>query len=137
VFKLSKLGFLLPFNVGGLIKEGDEGADDWNASTPGVLRFKARLLGFLNLRGDGDVMGRSSPKGTRMLSTISRRLNESKPPGPNVDPGNEDKGTSVTGDSGEELGEGSESEEESKVEIVVVGDESVESEACVDVLSWC
>jgi len=43
------------------------------------------------------------------------------------------------GDSGEELGDGSDNEEESTVEIVVVGDESVESDACVDVLSvcWC
>lgn len=43
------------------------------------------------------------------------------------------------GDSGEELGDGSESDDESTVEIVVVGDESVESDACVDVLSrcWC
>lgn len=41
------------------------------------------------------------------------------------------------GDSGEELGEGSVSEDESTVDMVVVGDESVESEACVDVLSLC
>jgi hypothetical protein len=41
------------------------------------------------------------------------------------------------GDSGEELGEGSDNEDESTVDIVVVGDESVESEVCVDVLSWC
>jgi hypothetical protein len=52
-----------------------------------------------------------------------------------VDPENEDSGTKVIGDSGEELGEGSDKEEESTVEIVVVGEESVESEACVDVLS--
>lgn len=43
------------------------------------------------------------------------------------------------GDSGEELGDGSDNDDESTVEIVVVGDESVESDACVDVLSrcWC
>lgn len=41
------------------------------------------------------------------------------------------------GDSGEELGDGSVREDESTVDIVVVGDESVESEACVDVLSLC
>jgi len=40
-----------------------------------------------------------------------------------------------TGDSGDELGDGSVSEEESTVEIVVVGEESVESDACVEVLS--
>ena len=43
----------------------------------------------------------------------------------------------VIGDSGEELGEGSDNEDESTVEIVVVGDESVESDACVDVLARC
>jgi hypothetical protein len=41
------------------------------------------------------------------------------------------------GDSGDELGDGSDNEEESTVEIVVVGEESVESEVCVDVLSRC
>jgi hypothetical protein len=44
---------------------------------------------------------------------------------------------SVIGDSGDELGEGSDSEEESTVDMVVVGDESVESEVCVEVLSRC
>jgi hypothetical protein len=38
------------------------------------------------------------------------------------------------GDSGDELGEGSDIEDESIVDMVVVGDESVESEV-VDVLS--
>ena len=56
---------------------------------------------------------------------------------PNVEAPNEERGTSVTGDSGDELGEGSESEEESTVDIVVVGEESVESDVCVDVLSRC
>lgn len=48
----------------------------------------------------------------------------------------EDSGISVTGDSGDELGEGSDMEEESTVEMVVVGEESVDSDV-VDVLSWC
>jgi hypothetical protein len=46
-----------------------------------------------------------------------------------VDPENDDNGTRLIGDSGEELGEGSDNEDESTVDIVVVGDESVESEA--------
>ena len=37
-----------------------------------------------------------------------------------------DKGSTALGDSGEELGEGSETDGESKVDMVVVGDESVE-----------
>jgi hypothetical protein len=41
----------------------------------------------------------------------------------------------MAGDSGEELGEGSDNEEESTVDVVVVGDESVESDVCVHVLS--
>lgn len=50
----------------------------------------------------------------------------------------EQRGLIATGDSGEELGDGSGREDESMVEMVVVGEESVESEAWVDVLSgWC
>ena len=43
----------------------------------------------------------------------------------------------MIGDLGDELGEGSDNDDESTVEIVVVGEESVESDACVDVLSRC
>jgi hypothetical protein len=65
VLRLSKLGFLLPFNAGGLMNEGDEGSDVSKASTL-ELRLRARLLGFLAFRGDGDVIGRSSLRGSRM-----------------------------------------------------------------------
>jgi len=41
------------------------------------------------------------------------------------------------GESGDEDGDGSERGEESVVERVVVGDESVDSDICVEVLSWC
>jgi hypothetical protein len=60
------------------------------------------------------------------LSAIFRFWNESKP---KIDPEYDDSGTSVIGDSGEELGEGSDNEDESTVDIVVVGEESVESDA--------
>ena len=43
----------------------------------------------------------------------------------------------LTGESGDEEGDGSERGEESAVESVVVGEESADSEACVEVLSWC
>lgn len=46
-------------------------------------------------------------------------------------------GVIETADSGDELGEGSVTDEESSVEIVVVGDESVDSEFTVEVLSRC
>jgi hypothetical protein len=48
---------------------------------------------------------------------------------------NEESGTIVTGDSGEDEGDGSDNDEESAVEMVVVGEESVDSEHCVDVES--
>ncbi len=100
------------------------------------MRFNARLLGFLALLGDGDVMGRSSLSGNReiFVSTIFKLWNESRP---NVELEKDESGTIVTGDSGEELGEGSDNDEESTVDIVVVGEESVESDVCVDVLSRC
>jgi hypothetical protein len=41
------------------------------------------------------------------------------------------------GDSGDELGDGSDNEDESTVDMVVVGEESVESDACVEVLGLC
>jgi hypothetical protein len=43
----------------------------------------------------------------------------------------------LTGESGEEEGDGSERGEESVVDSVVVGEESADSDACVEVLSWC
>jgi hypothetical protein len=42
-----------------------------------------------------------------------------------------------TGESGEDEGEGSERDEESVVDRVVVGEESADSEVCVEMLSWC
>lgn len=51
------------------------------------------------------------------------------------DEAKDDNGTSVMGDSGEELGEGSDKEHESTVDIVVVGDDSVESDVCIRELS--
>jgi hypothetical protein len=54
---------------------------------------------------------------------------------PNVVAENEESGTIVTGDSGEDEGDGSDNDEESAVEMVVVGEESVDSEHCVDVES--
>ena len=61
VLRLSKLGFFLALRGGGLINEGDEGSDVCCGSELGLseLRFKARLLGFLNFLGDGEVIGLS------------------------------------------------------------------------------
>jgi hypothetical protein len=46
-------------------------------------------------------------------------------------------GIRFMGESGEEEGDASDRGEESVVDSVVVGDESADSEVCVDVLSWC
>lgn len=50
---------------------------------------------------------------------------------------NGDKGTTEVGDSGDELGEGSVIEDESKVDMVVVGEESVDAELTEVTLSRC
>lgn len=137
VFRLSRLGRFLAANVGGLMKEGDagdEGSDGWNASVL-ELRLRARLFGFLGFRGWGEVIGRPALSGlTGSLSITLRAWKESIP---KLVPGNEDSGRRVMGDSGDELGEGSDNEALSTVEIVVVGEDSVESDACVELLRWC
>lgn len=116
-----------------MIKDG-EGGSEANSSMLG-RRFRARLLGFFFL-GEGEVIGRSTVMGGGLvsISPIFRFWKESRP---NEDPVNEDNGTIVIGDSGDELGDGSDSEDESIVDTVVVGEESVESDACVEVLSRC
>jgi hypothetical protein len=43
----------------------------------------------------------------------------------------------LTGESGDEDGDGSERSDESVIDTVVVGDESADSVVCVDVLSLC
>lgn len=99
-------------------------------------KLRARLFGFLNFLGEGEVIGRSllSDGRTGFKPAIFMFLNASRP---NELPENDESGTSVMGDSGEEEGEGSESETESIVDMVVVGEESVESDVWVDVLSQC
>jgi hypothetical protein len=92
-------------------------------------------LRFLNFRGEGEVIGRSSLSGD--LGLLSPIFKLWKASNPKLDPVKDDRGTRVMGDSGEELGEGSDNEDESTVDIVVVGEESVESDVCVDVLSQC
>lgn len=69
-----------------------------------------------------------------LSSVIFKFWNESSP---KDEPAKDDKGTRVIGDSGEEEGEGSDKEDESTVDMVVVGEESVESDVWVDVLSQC
>lgn len=73
-------------------------------------------------RGDGDVIGRS-----RLFASETLRVAIDDNP-PNEVAGKEFRGTRFIGESGEDDGEGSDSEEESVHETVVVGDESADSE---------
>lgn len=130
VLRLSWLGFLFIAGILGLMKEGDEGSetklDDRELANGGWIDNPFMFL----LRGDGDVMGLSRlPKSF----TVRLFIVDGRPP--KLVAGKEFRGIRLTGESGEDDGDGSESEEVSVVN-VVVGDESADSEFCVDVLSW-
>jgi hypothetical protein len=134
--------------VGGLTKDGDTGADvtvslfprarDGNAvdeagrpSDNALEVLTARFFKFLGFFAG--VIGRcNSKKGVCDASAeVPPMLLDRKS-------GTNDEGDAfVAGDSGEGPGEGSVIDAESKVDIVVVGDESLDSEADVDVLSLC
>lgn len=91
-------------------------------------------------RGEGEVMGRSRPGPLLLLLFGSMTDSEARPTDmeekpPKVGPGKAASGTRFIGESGEEEGDGSESEDESVQDIVVVGDESADSDICVEVLS--
>lgn len=81
--------------------------------------------------GPGDVMGR-----TRVVGSETFKVAMDERP-PNVGPAKEDRGIKLTGESGDEDGDWSDNDEESVQEAVVVGDESLDSVICVEVLSWC
>jgi len=69
VFRLRRLGFFLAFSGAGLMNDGEAGSEALKVSGTGTdtgLRFNAKLLRFLNRRGEGDVMGRSSLSGGRI-----------------------------------------------------------------------
>lgn len=128
------LGFFLGFGSGGLTKAaGDAGADTCTSGSS-EPSFNARPFAFRGFRGEGEVMGRSKESRSIGLSDMVRSSRECIPK-PFEE--KEERGRMMTGDSGDELGDGSVRADESAVEIVVVGDESVDSEACVDVLSRC
>lgn len=86
---------------------------------------------FLGFLGPGDVIGRS--KAWFVLRSICR-LFIVVGSSPKVLEGKECKGIRLTGESGDDEGEGSDSED---VSVVKVGEESADSEFWVDVLSWC
>lgn len=87
---------------------------------------------FLGRRGAGDVIGRIR----RCAGSETDRLAmEGRPP--KEVPGKTFRGTRFTGESGDEEGDGSEREDESVHDTVVVGEESADSDACMEALSWC
>lgn len=86
---------------------------------------------FFGRRGAGEVIGRS-----RLGASDTERLAMPERPPKGVG-ANVWRGIRFTGESGDEDGEGSERSEESVHDTVVVGDDSADSVACVDVLSLC
>lgn len=93
-------------------------------------------MAFRGFLGEGDVSGLSKDSDC-CSDGDSDMVKSSNEWMPNLVDEKEDSGMMVTGDSGDELGEGSVREDESAVDMVVVGDESVDSDAWVDVLSRC
>lgn len=116
----------------GFMNDGEQGsecsADEAEGANGGCIErpFMFRRLGA------GDVIGRVK-RGT--CSETVKLAMEGK--APNVVPGKALRGTKLTGESGDEEGDGSESEEESVHDTVVVGDESADSEACMELFSRC
>lgn len=96
--------------------------------------FRGRL-------GAGEVIGRSSVLGSVVgivkVGLKKLLLNEGggKSAEAKLGGGKLLRGMTLTGESGDDDGEGSESGDESVVDRVVVGEDSVDSDICVDVLS--
>jgi len=124
--------------MAGFMNEGEEGSetrldnkDVWNGGwidRPFMLR---------PLLGDGDVIGRGSsdaPLLTVRVVMLDDKSDDKPESPPNVVAGKELRGIRLTGESGEDDGDGSEREEVSVVS-VVVGEESADSELCKEVLS--
>jgi hypothetical protein len=143
--KLRLLGRRLG-GVGGLIKEGDVGAEvffSFVASTgndavglarkllreldvlmPKFFKFRAFFAGVVGLCSSKKVLGDDSADPLSVLRGLKS--------------GEKDVGAAFAiGDSGDGPGEGSVTEDESMVEMVVVGELSEDSDANVDVLSRC
>ena len=135
---------LLLGGVGGLMKDGDVGAEGFfslGATTgkeavavhrrfprelavliPKFFRFRAFLAGVTGLANSKKVVGEFSDEPLSVLRDLKSATNE-------------DGAVLADGDSGDGPGDVSVAEELSIVEIVVVGELSSDSEANVDVLS--
>lgn len=133
VFRLRLLGFLFMAGIFGLMNDGEEGSDGCDEEAAEAAKGGCIERPFMFLRlGAGDVIGRISrgPGSETVRLAIDGMA-------PKLVPGNALRGTKLTGESGDEEGEGSESDEESVHDTVVVGDESADSDACVDDAPSC
>lgn len=133
VFKLSWLGFRFIAGICGFMNEGDDGSETrLEASEPANGGWIESPFMLRPRLGDGEVIGLSRVFGISLMLRVF--IVDDKPP--NVVAGNEFSGIRLIGESGEDDGEGSDNEDVSVVK-VVVGDESADSEFCVEVLSLC
>lgn len=134
VFKLSWLGFRFMAGICGLMNTGDDGSDtrleESELANGGWIESPFM---FLALLGDGEVIGLSRLV-FMLLESFMLRVFMVEERAPKVVPGKELKGIKLIGESGDDDGDGSDSEDVSVVK-VVVGDES--AEFCVEVLSLC
>lgn len=133
VFKLKLLGFLFMAGIFGLINDGEDGSDGCDEEAAEAAKGGCIERPFMFLRlGAGDVIGRikRGPGSETVRLSMGGRA-------PKLVPGNALRGTKLTGESGDEDGEGSESDEVSVHDNVVVGDESADSDACADEALWC
>lgn len=111
------------------MKDGDVGSDGFATELKGG--WMERPFIFFARLGAGDVIGRSE---LFVLHTLSVAIDD-RPPNEEVLEVSDDSGRRFTGESGDEDGDGSEREEESVQEAVVVGEDPADSEVCVEVLS--
>jgi hypothetical protein len=130
VLRLSWLGLRFMGAIVGLMNEGEEGSGSSDEERELIGGWMESPFMFLSRLGPGEVLGRSW-----FGSETVRQAMPDKPP--------KDAGAKLgrfailTGESGDEDGEGSERSDESVMDTVVVGDESADSVICVDVLSLC
>ncbi len=133
VFRLSWLGFLFIAGIVGLMNvEGDDGSDNSDEESELKGGWMDRPFMFFGRLGAGDVIGLSR------LGALSDIVRLAMPDKPAKGVGAKDeRGIRLTGESGDEDGEGSDRSDESVHDTVVVGEDSADSVVCVDVLSWC
>lgn len=128
VFRLRLLGFLFMAGIFGLIKDGEDGSDGCVEEADEAAKGGCMESPFMFRRlGAGDVIGRimRGPGSETVRLSMGGKA-------PKLVPGNTLRGTKLTGESGDDDGEGSDSDEESVHDTVVVGDESADSEAWFD-----